>query len=216
VFNEGQSPEAREVRKAKELAKGYNSNGGGEPLAYVASQWPTPDVTQGRNLLSSRQADTEHHHGATLNDAVETWPSPAARDFKEPNSRDHATSGRGRKHMDQLPNFVMHSFGPRHQEQASCGPPSSSGSRGWLRHFRGLSSGQRLEITRSRRWQRKLAAEAARCPVPSTRSSFVRRLNPLFVSWLMGMPVEQIGFALSATHVSRYKQRWRSEFSRIV
>lgn len=36
------------------------------------------------------------------------WPTPATRDYKGANSADHLEAGTGRKHMDQLPNFVAH------------------------------------------------------------------------------------------------------------
>jgi hypothetical protein len=34
VLNDGQTREARAKRKAAEIEKGYNGNGGGEPLAF--------------------------------------------------------------------------------------------------------------------------------------------------------------------------------------
>lgn len=37
-----------------------------------------------------------------------------------------------------------------------------------------------------------------------------RRLNPLFVEWLMGWPTEWTGSGPSATEFTRYKLRWRS------
>ena len=50
-----------------------------------------------------------------------SWPTPAARDYKGSNSREHcAVNGTGRKHMDQLPNAVAYPdlyFGPEKQEQ---------------------------------------------------------------------------------------------------
>lgn len=36
------------------------------------------------------------------------WPTPATRDYKGANSADHLENGTGRKHLDQLPNFVEH------------------------------------------------------------------------------------------------------------
>lgn len=40
--------------------------------------------------------------------AVLLWPTPAARDHKGANSSDHLEKGTGRKHLDQLPNYVAH------------------------------------------------------------------------------------------------------------
>lgn len=54
---------------------------------------------------------------------AQSWPTPAARDGKGANSETHCTlTGGGRKHMDQLANFVAYS--PLAQ-QISDGPPSS-------------------------------------------------------------------------------------------
>lgn len=48
--------------------------------------------------------------GGDLQAAAEMWPSPASRDEKGANSEKHCmTTGTGRKHMDQLANFVVHS-----------------------------------------------------------------------------------------------------------
>lgn len=53
----------------------------------------------------------------------QAWPTPAARDHKGENSEEHATvTGGGRKHMDQLANFVAHS--PQ-APQTQDGPTSS-------------------------------------------------------------------------------------------
>jgi hypothetical protein len=40
------------------------------------------------------------------------WPTPAARDYRSPNSADHMEAGTGRKHLDQLSNFVALCFRP--------------------------------------------------------------------------------------------------------
>lgn len=54
---------------------------------------------------------------------AQSWPTPAARDGKGANSETHCTlTGGGRKHMDQLANFVAYS--PLAQ-QISDGPPSA-------------------------------------------------------------------------------------------
>jgi len=42
AFNDGQTIEAYQARKAREIAKGYNGNGGGTPLAMAVKLWPTP------------------------------------------------------------------------------------------------------------------------------------------------------------------------------
>ena len=44
VFNDGQTVQAWADRKEKELAKGYNGNGGGTPLAMLVRLLPTPEA----------------------------------------------------------------------------------------------------------------------------------------------------------------------------
>lgn len=85
-FNDGETPAAAAARRARELAKRYNGNGGGEQLAPVVAALellPTPTTANGRN---SRAADpsrgndlpeTIHALGALL-------PTPSARDQKGP------------------------------------------------------------------------------------------------------------------------------------
>lgn len=74
----------------------------------VATQWTTPNASDtGRN--------TRYQQGGTaLSMQVKqasAWPTPAARDHKGANSLDHVeVNGTGRKHMDQLPNYVAHAF----------------------------------------------------------------------------------------------------------
>ena len=43
---------------------------------------------------------------------MQNWPTPAARDWKGGSGPDHLTNGTGRKHMDQLPNYVTYCLHP--------------------------------------------------------------------------------------------------------
>lgn len=63
-------------------------------------------------------------YGANLSDFAPQWPTPAARDSKGPNSEQHTLeTGGGRKHMDQLANFVANSS---HLAQPTPPGPTSS------------------------------------------------------------------------------------------
>jgi len=85
-------------------------------------------------------------HGASRRTAV--FPTPSARDAKGENHARHLAVARGRKHMDQLPNFIAYSdSSPQRLMSSDSGRQSSSGS-----------------------------------------PTLLRRLNPAFVSWLMGLP----------------------------
>lgn len=69
--------------------------------------------------------------GADLQEMAEHWPTPASRDHKGANSEAHVTTnGTGRRHMDQLPNYVEHGFPSLPQvQQIQDGKSSSAQSR---------------------------------------------------------------------------------------
>lgn len=70
------------ARRAEILAQGINGNGFGLVLSNQAQLW------------------------------AETWPGPAARDYKGANSAEHMEASSGSLHLDQLANFVEHVFLP--------------------------------------------------------------------------------------------------------
>lgn len=141
LLNDGQTEEARAKRKERELAKKYNGNGGGEPLAYYARVWPTPTA------MDSEQAGADvASRGPSLNLSAKVWPTPANRDYRSPNTETYAERGGGKK-GEQLPNFVRFLCLPQDR-------PTSDGQ-------------ESSEST----------------PTPR------RRLNPVFVCWLMGWPL---------------------------
>ena len=98
------------------------------------------------------------------------WPTPAMRDHKGENSADHLENGTGRKHLDQLPNYVAHSFSLPPQATPTHGAPRSTARGTWRQLYRYVRS------THGRATARRLACSGK------------ARLNPLFVEWLMGWP----------------------------
>ena len=140
-----------------------NTNRTGDPKLSRASIWWTetgltpeelPKINYGK-LGSARptptRKDGESHSqeygkgDLRLSGAAEMWPTPASRDWRGANGEDHLAHGTGRKHLDQLPNYVQHvPSGRPDLTTTPGGQPSSSGG---------------------------------------------RRLNPLFVEWLQGLPV---------------------------
>lgn len=89
-------------------------------LVGQAQAWPTPkgtDGTKGGPNQAGSKGDL------MLPSAAAQWPTPAARDSKGANSAEHALiTGGGRKHMDQLSNFVAHSL---HLAQTTPDGPTS-------------------------------------------------------------------------------------------
>lgn len=133
-------------------------------LVGQSQSWPTPrgtDGTKGGPNQAGSKGDL------MLPSTAVQWPTPAARDGKNPNSEEHCTTtGGGKKHMNQLTNFVAHSSLPALQTQP--GPESSSNG-------------------------------------PSTP----RRLNPIFVEWLMGWPSQWTKAEPSASSAAA-TALWRS------
>jgi len=89
-------------------------------LQTRAALWPTPMASDGckPSAGNRRSADLTHasrmwpHHTQWSHHSQ--WPTPAARDAKGANSREHVeTIGTGRRHMDQLANYAVHSLPAR-------------------------------------------------------------------------------------------------------
>jgi len=105
-------------------------------LPSAAAQWPTPVANDDNKSPEAHLAMKARMKGGprqtitSLQVLVQQWPTPAARDSKGANSEQHAlVTGGGRKHMDQLSNFVAHSSHlaqPMPDGQSSCesGPDS--------------------------------------------------------------------------------------------
>lgn len=94
TFNDGQTIEAYQARKARELEKGYNGNGGGTPLAMAVTleetAWPTPTVQDGENDAGPSQFE---RNSLPLNAAVMSpWPTPHGMPDEE-NKRAQGPSG---------------------------------------------------------------------------------------------------------------------------
>ncbi|MDR2837754.1 MAG: hypothetical protein LBV49_04170 [Azonexus sp.] len=101
---------------------GPNCRGGrGDPiLAGQAAQWSTPNAHDGRRP----GADLKSTQGGNLSCDAVLWPKPAARDAKGANSTGHITSNdTGRKHLDQLANFVAYRF------SLPLAPPTRDGAK---------------------------------------------------------------------------------------
>ena len=103
-------------------SKGY------EHLAMQAANWPTPKAFTGGPNSKRKERGAG---GPDLQEKVKNWPTPAARDWRGCNGPEHLERGTGRKHLDQLPNFVEHG---RHclrrgRESSTSGAKSSKSRR---------------------------------------------------------------------------------------
>lgn len=98
-------------------AKGKTDNGKRQiSLEGQTMHWPTPQTrdTKSPDMEGSGNYERKMENGWTidLNSAAANWPTPATRDYRSPNAASHMDRSTGAKHLDQLPNFIEHSFLP--------------------------------------------------------------------------------------------------------
>ena len=97
------------------------------PAASVVNDGESAESWEARRKKLKLKGTNGNGAGKPLTVASVSWPTPAARDGKGANSREHCETGKGRAHMDQLPNFVAHSLPPVPTTQD--GETSSSSTR---------------------------------------------------------------------------------------
>lgn len=70
-------------------------------LESQAGHWPTATAS-----MTTGAGSNGRDGGLNLQTAAARWPTPASRDYKGENAVDHLKNGTGRRHLDQLPNYV--------------------------------------------------------------------------------------------------------------
>lgn len=168
---------------------------GGIPLPAQTAHWQTPRVSTGKY---TRDRGAKGAERPTLEGQSSIWPTPAARDWKGENGADHLANGSGRLHLDQLPNAVAHCFTRPDLPTWDGGLTYLSHrqtSRRLLRSATSHLSPGKLRQWLKRGWWRK------------------RRLNPLFVEWLMAWPSGHALCACSATAFTLWQQDMRGALS---
>jgi len=87
---------------------------GGMNLQTSVAMWPTPMASDGCKPSAGNRKSADLTHASRMWSHHSQWPTPAARDAKGANSREHVeVNGTGRRHMDQLANFAVHSLPAR-------------------------------------------------------------------------------------------------------
>ena len=102
----------------------------------------------------------------------EKWPTPATRDHKGANGADHLENGTGRRHLDQLPNFVEHVWstprssdgekgGPNQSFRSGSGLPLPSQAHKWATPSVADTTGGRMNRSGARSGEMLLKGQAA-------------------------------------------------------
>jgi len=120
--------------------------------------------------------DAGAHNGKpdSLHSQVKMWPTPAARDYRTPNSKPYTERGGGKK-GEQLPNAVK--FWPT---------PTAMNETGGLAMCKWGGAGARKKLK-----------------TMISKSELNGALNPTWVEWLMGFPLGHTALKDSATQSSR-------------
>jgi hypothetical protein len=169
-------------------------NSRGEPkLSGQAAMWATPRVQSANGTGGNQQGSPD------LQTMVDAWPTPAAQNWKG-SSPDSVTRADGKSRMDILHYRAKQGFTPPALPTLPHGAKPSSRKGGstsfrllrWMMRFYGPTITRRLWASRDK-----------------------RRLNPLFVEWLMGWPTGHALCGCSETEFSRWSQAMRGALSQL-
>ena len=191
--------------------------------ASASSSWPTPDANA---MNDGETPSTWLHRAATLKAkhgngngagmplaiAAQMWPTPTVSDSSNtanatamrsnPDSASPATFNRNARPLNEQAEMLWAT--PRATDGEKGGPNQ--------RGRKGDAMLPSPATAASRSGPQDQATVRGGLLVLSDG----RGLNPRFVEWLMGWPIGWTSFDFAATEWSRFKRRWRSEFSRIA
>lgn len=184
--------------KATDGAKGgpgqsYGS-GGMPPLPAQAAQWQTPVADDQMDRLRSK---INSRGESKLSAQAAQWPTPAAQNWKG-SSEASITWADGKSRMD-----ILH----------------YRAEQGFTRSARAIMpDGQRfcLHAPISRPlWASMIASHGRVVSRRILKGRSRRRLNPLFVGWLMGWPIGHALCACSATEFTLWQRQMRGALSQM-
>jgi hypothetical protein len=169
----------------------------------VCSLWPTPDVAHkgDRTRLETPEEQRQRHRQRTIEDEARRWASPTSRDWKN----------------DQLPTRTGAAALSRQAPEATghlstrdCDLPSAPAIGPWAR---GHYPTPAANSSGSSQNEGTVQHPRPSAGTPSLQGWAKARLNPLFVAWLMGLPVELISSEPLETQSFR---SWRQKHSDIL
>ena len=184
--------------KATDSAKGgpgqsYGS-GGTPPLPAQAAQWQTPVANDQMDRLRGK---INSRGEPKLSAQALQWPTPAAQNWKG-SSKASITRADGKSRMD-----ILH----YRAEQGFTRPDPAIMSDG-------RRSSHHAPISRPL-WASMIASNGRVVSRRILKGRSWRRLNPLFVGWLMGWPIGHALCACSATEFILWQRHMRGALSRL-
>jgi hypothetical protein len=166
---------------------------------FVAHQWPSPKASDSKGADPAREESRsgKRHEGDGLATKAATWPSPLTSDANGPREEDGKRStGLNTKAANwPTPNVP------------------NGGRTSNTTNYREDGSKQQVDLEAISR-SSPLALTTSSCGPECSPSH--RRLNPLFVEWLMSWPFGWTDCGRPVTGFTRWLQRSRSRLSRIV
>lgn len=160
-------------------------------MDLAGQMWQTPAADSFRSRGGDRKDEMGLDQQARL-----TWPTPASRDHKG-SSPASVTRVNGKSRLDLLDHAAEQGFSRPHPETAGRGP------RSWR---------DRVMITRLL-WAWMKSSYGRSVAMRLFRKRHTRRLNPLFVEWLMGWPPGHALCDCSATEFVHWKRDMRGALS---
>ena len=170
-------------------------SGGMPPLPAQAAQWQTPVADDQADRL--RGKINSRGKPKLIAQAIQ-WPSPAAQNWKG-SSPASVTRTDGKSRMD-----ILH----YRAEQGFTHPDPAITPLG-------LQPSHHAPISRPL-WALMIASHGRVVSRRILKARARRRLNPLFVGWLMGWPIGHALCAYSATEFTLWQQRMRGALSRLL
>ncbi|WP_255006645.1 DNA methyltransferase [Roseovarius sp. M141] len=166
-----------------------------EALALGITNWSTPKATDGAKGGSGQS----YGSGGTtpLPAQAAQWPTPAAQNWKG-SSPASVTRADGKSRMDILHYRAEQGF--THPDQGT--PPD------------GRQSSRHAPISRPL-WAYLIASHGRVVSRRILKARTRRRLNPLFVGWLMGWPIGHGLCACSATEFTHWQRHMRGALSQL-
>lgn len=205
ISQDGEGADTWLARRERLKAKGYNGNGAGMPLAIAATMWPTPNVPNGGRTLSpediAAKGTTENgkRQVGLENVAKLMWPTPRSSPNENRTTRptpSHLNGTHGRNLAGEATGGMWATPTTRDWKDGvdpSGVVPTNSllGRQAPRSGIVGTSSSPSTPNSPPPLWQTPRVGTHGVPGENATHGGQPKgtRLNPLFVEWLMGLPI---------------------------